>query len=59
MTIQEEVLKTLKFPTLNDERIIDLTLKKVEKSINSIDCSAQDNAIWFREELKQKLRSKE
>jgi len=33
------------------------TLQQVEEVLDDIECSAQDNAIWFKERLKTKLKN--
>lgn len=35
--------------------LIDSTLKKIKELIDNIECSALDNAIWFKNDLLNKL----
>ncbi len=62
MKIQEKVLKEINYGVYRksyEKRLIisaiDFTLAKVGKVIDEIECSAQDNAIWFKLKIKQKL----
>ena len=60
--MNEEIITNVKECNIFHEGIMDgrkQAFKEFEQLIDKIECSAQDNAIWFKRRIKQKLKEKE